>query len=168
LAAGIMKLSKSVYMVILTLLLGAGFFLGGHLNSVLSSKFLSGESGLLYFFSRPGYEYLYLQARLNSSDEMARLSAYYALWEYKRADHDLLIGKYKSEDSVYVKRTLVWMMGSAENSAAVVNFIRGEYKTSPREIQREMLRSVKRLDASLYEKLVSELKADREIIKDIN
>jgi hypothetical protein len=163
-----MKLSRSVYVVILTLLLGAGYFIGGLLNSALSAKFLSGESGLLYFFSRPGYEFLYLQARLNSSDEMARLSAYYALWDYKRADHDLLISKYKSENSVYIKRTLVWMMGSAENSAAVVNFVRGEYKTSPREIQIEMLRSVKRLDASLYEKIVIELKADRDIMSGIN
>ena len=163
-----MHLIKYINQIILLLLISfTGYITGLLVNEFIISDFFKGESRLSYLLYHPSFEYIYIRDLLNSSNELLRLSAYYALFEYGRIDEDILIDRYKNEKSDYIKRTSIWMMGYSNDMEKIKRFFSMEYSRANYRIKREMLRSLKRLDVDTLNIFIKDLNIDNKILKGI-
>ncbi|MDY6969230.1 MAG: hypothetical protein SVR08_11355 [Spirochaetota bacterium] len=150
---------KKIYIFCVSILLIAGgYFIGNFSGNLLIKRFVIFRSPFVYLLYRPAYEYLYTIKVLASQDDLDRLKGYYSLWETKKIDEAFLIERYKKENSLLLKRSIIFILGFSNNKDIVSDFSTIIYKDSPWRIKMEILRTIKRLDGNLYIKFISDNK----------
>ncbi len=142
-----------------------GYATGYSINAFFFSRFLGGGSGLMYLVYQPTFEHVYVRNRLYSDNDLIRLSAYYALFDYGRIDESLLMRRYTEESEPYIKRSLIWMLGYSANSRRVLHFFEKEYRASSPELQVEMLKSLRRIDAMLFDEFIRSMKVAEPLVR---
>jgi len=120
-------------------IVAAGFIAGMIFQSMLMGDFLRGPGRMHALFLNPSLQHLALRSRLNSPDELARLSSYYALRDYGLLDTTFLAERYGEEEHVFMKRVLLKMMAGLEHGAPLYNLCVAEYGRSDGELKKEML-----------------------------
>jgi hypothetical protein len=118
------------------------------------------SSAYSLFIAIPAVEYIDLYDLLNSNDELARLSGYYGLLN-GLLDDDFLIKRYKIEDNICSKRTIIWLLRHSANTGKVLQFYKSEYGKSDIIIKNEILRGMKRLDIFEYRSFIRTRFADK-------
>ncbi len=144
-----------------------GYAIGYSINAFFLSRFLGGGSGLMYLVYQPTFEHVYVRNRLYSDNDLIRLSAYYALFDYGRIDESLFMRRYTEESEPYIKRSLIWMLGYSANSRKILQFFEKEYKASPPELQVEMLKSLSRIDIRLLDEFIRSMKVADPLVRQV-
>lgn len=149
------------------LVISAGYLTGSLIGDRLVTGYITGRSGLLLLLSRPGFDYLYTAQMLNSNDGLKRLEGYYGLIDTGKIDADFLKERFRREEAIYHKRTIIWLMGFSEKSDDILKFLSREYKSSGVTIKREILRSMKRVSPSYFKTFVKDRGIDEKFIESI-
>ncbi len=145
----------------------SGYAVGYSINTFLFSRFLGGGSGLMYLIYQPTFEHVYVRNRLYSDNDLIRLSAYYALFDYGRIDESLFMKRYAEESAPYIRRTLIWMLGYSANSQKVLHFFEKEFRASSQDMQVEMLKSLKRSDSRLLDEFIRSMKVADPLVRQV-
>lgn len=116
--------------------------------------FLSGENSLLFLLYQPAFENISKIRLLGSNNEYKRLVGYHSLIENRRIDVDFLIDRYTSEESIYLRRSIIWLMGYSKDEKSIYNFLSDIYEEAPWRNKLEVLRTMKRLDINLFNKFI--------------
>ncbi len=133
-------------MCITVLIFALGYQLGSILGGAMIKKMLLHQQRYFFIYP-PAQAYLTLYNRLNGKDELVRLSGYYALLDHRKIDTAFLFERYKREHTLFIKRTIIWVLGFSNRHREVIRFFTTIYEDAPLEIQDEILRSVRRLDS---------------------
>ncbi len=120
-------------------IVAAGFVAGVAFQSKLMGDFLRGPGRMHALFLNPSLQHLTLRNRLNSNNELARISSYYALRDYGLLDAAFLAERYGEEEHVFIKRVLLKMIAGLENGVPLYNLCVVEYGRSGGELKQEML-----------------------------
>jgi hypothetical protein len=129
-------------------ILAAGLLVGGAAGTCMLRLYFSGGNPALYLFTETAGEYAYIQTKLRSGNELDRMTAYYALLEYGKLDSAFMIERFEKEQSIHLKRLIVWMMGQSGNSG-VTDYIRKKYNSSTPGLKKEMKKTMDRHNAHL-------------------
>lgn len=122
---------------------GAGLLAG----SSLITGYLRSGNPLAFLFYRPSFYYIEALQFLNSPFEMRRAAGYYALLDSGRIDLPYLLERYGKENSPYIKRIIVWLIGFSPRQRRAVDALSEIYRDAPASVRMEILRSVSRIDA---------------------
>lgn len=159
------KFGNLLLILLVVLLLAAGYVLGNSLGTYLTRTMILYERRYMLLLYRPAHEYIFLYDKLNDVNELNRLSGYYSLLEYRSIDNTFLIDRYKREKSPYIKRTLIWILGYSEDRSGTIDFFSSIYKNAAPGIQLEILQSVKRIDESSLEQFIIDQRVHEKILK---
>ena len=138
--------------------MAGGYFIGDVCGNLLIKRFVTDMNPFIYLLYRPAYEYIYTIKALASKNALERLNGYYSLLETKKIDEDFLIERYKMEETLLLKRSILFILGFSKNKDIVSAFLSKIYKDSPWRIKMEILRTIKRLDRALYIKFIADNK----------
>lgn len=163
-----MNSAAGVFVLILIGIFAVGYFIGSGIGGIFTQSIITGDSRYLFLLYRPADEYLLMLQKLNSENRLLRLSGYYSLADYNKIDHQFLIERYKQEDSIPVKRTIVWLLGFAGNVDTVTDFFSHMYRDSPHNIKKEILTSMKRCCSEDYKGFVKAQKVSAKLLESIN
>ena len=141
--------------------LAAGITTGNHMIKGLISK----GSLSLFLLYRPSSKYIETARLLRSNSETERLTGYYSLLENKKMDSDFLIKRYKKE-SLFIKRSIIWLLGFSGDKN-ISGFLAKEYIGATVNIKKEILRSIKKIDASFFDQFSKTLFADKKLLEDL-
>jgi hypothetical protein len=130
---------------ITVLIFTLGYQLGSALGTAMIKKMLLHQQRYFFIYP-PAQAYLTLYNRLNGRDELVRLSGYYALLDHRKIDTAFLFERYEREHALFIKRTIIWVLGFSDKHREVISFFTSIYEDAPLEIKDEILRSVRRLD----------------------
>ncbi len=157
--------AKAVALLVCVAALGAvGFGLGQAGGRVLMRNFLTAGGRIAPLLYRPSFQYFATAAMLGSPDELKRLAGYYALLETDSIGVDFLIERYGMESSIVNRRTIVWVIGFSRDTRRAADACAALYKSAPREIRKEILKSMKRLNEGIYRDFIKNLgKGSREM-----
>lgn len=143
---GIKQILRGGGVVCITVLIFAlGYQLGSVLGTAMMKKMLLHQQRYFFLYP-PAQEYITLYNRLNGRDELVRLSGYYALLDHRKIDTAFLLERYKRENALIIKRTIIWVLGFSDEHREVISFFTTIYEDAPQEIKDEIVRSVRRLD----------------------
>ncbi|HON79086.1 MAG TPA: hypothetical protein PK544_11380 [Spirochaetota bacterium] len=163
----LLKTNKSF--ILLTLLIAlSGYVIGYSISIFFSHQFLKGNARSILLMYRPSYDFIYLRNMMNSPNDLIRINSYYALFDYGKFDASILIDRYKQENTAYIKRILIWMMGFSEKKAYLKHFLTEEYSSALPGVKIEMLRTLKRLDINYYKHFIQEKSIDRSVLESVN
>ncbi len=98
---------------------------------------------------RPPFEFIHTANLLSSYDELKRLEGYYSLLDNNAIDEDSLIARYKDE-TVFIKPTIIWLLGYSGNKNKVLGFLSEEYNKTDQRVKSEILKTMRRLDEDFY------------------
>lgn len=160
--------TKRLFIIIILLAALAGYTIGYTVNILFSNIFLKGDSRSILLLYRPSYDFIYLRDKMNNSNDLIRISAYYALFEYGKFDDSILIDRYKQENTAYIKRIIIWMMSFSGNKKYINRFLSEEYASALPGVRIEMLRTLKRLDSKYYKKFIQEKSIDSSLLESVN
>ncbi|HOS41074.1 MAG TPA: hypothetical protein PLG31_15185 [Spirochaetota bacterium] len=139
-----------VYPILFALGMGIGAVLGGQLIDLLLYSNKKNIS-LLY---RPAKEYIQLANRLQNPDEYNRITSYYLIQEVNRIDVDFLAERYRREERGYLRRTIIWVIGFSGDLQRSYRFFDDIYSEAEKDQQREILRSLRRLNRGRYHEFI--------------
>lgn len=142
-----------------------GLLFGSVIGDLLITGLITKGNRTAFLLYRPSAEYIYTAKLLGSNSELLRLSGYYSLLDNRQIDSDFLIERYRKEPD-YIKRSIIWVLGFAENPEAALAFFTKEYKNASKILKREMLRAMKRIDKSYYTKFIIKNKINKEFTRD--
>lgn len=154
---GVMKGTRTAYKnsmvtaLVFLAVFSAGYFLGKGAGAGLMSSLLTGGGRLVLLLYMPSARYLETIGYLDSGNELTRLAGYYSLLDNKKLDADFIIDRYREEKSVFVKRTLVWLMGFAADDGKIFDVFVDTYGSADGSVKREMIRTLKRKDTAMLE-----------------
>lgn len=160
-----LKKIKTLTSVILLLILGC--FIGSHLGNYLISRLLRGDNSIFFYLYQPAYEYINTLSLLESNNDLNRLTGLYSLLECKKIDVDFLIDRYKTEDLIYIKRSIIFLLGYPKKQKKILIFLSEIYHDSPWRIKLEILRTFKRIDINSYNEFLFNNKIDENQFKGI-
>ena len=140
--------------------LGAGLLAG---RSLITGYLKSGNP-LAFMFYRPSFYYIEALQFLNSPIEMRRAAGYYALLDSGRIDLPYLLERYGKEDSPYIKRIIVWLMGFSHRQRKAVDALSEIYRDAPATVRMEILRSVSRIDTHSLDDFIKIHGVDRSVL----
>ncbi len=130
----------------LIIVIAMGFIAGVVSGNILMRQFITGKGTAALLLYRPSFEYFRAVRLLNNDNEFKRIEGYYALYDIRKVDIPFLLDRYERENSIYIKRTIVWLMGFSGNAQLAIRAYSGIYDASPDGIKKEILRSIIRLD----------------------
>ncbi|MFC1670027.1 hypothetical protein ACFL20_06500 [Spirochaetota bacterium] len=129
-----------LFLIILLIGYIAGKFAGSHIVSGL----LVNKNRVAFLLYRPAKQYFEVYRLINSENELKRLSGYYSLLDNKIVDVNFLSERYFKENSSYVKRTIIWILGRADDFGEVMKIYKKIYKGGDKSTRRDIIESVKR------------------------
>ncbi len=144
-----------------------GFGAGSLVGDFLIENYITGSGRLLLLITRPGYEYISVSNMLNSSNEVERLSGYYSLLDNKKIDTEFLIERYRREQAISNKRTIIWLLGYSKDRIVALKFFAREFKNSSNRIKKEILGSMKKISSNYFYEFIKEKKVDKRMIENI-
>jgi len=144
-----------------------GYCFGNHLGSHIITRLISGENSFLLALYKPAFEYINTINLLESNNELKRLTGYYSLLDNKKIDVDFLIDKYKREELIYIKRSIIWLLGYSNKKRKAINFLSEIYKDASLRVKLEVLRSIKRIDRESFNKFIIDQKIDKDLLMGI-
>ncbi len=125
-------------------LLGIG---GGLLaGRSLITGYLESGNPLAFLLYRPSFYYIETLQFLNSPSELRRAAGYYSLLDSDRIDIPYLLERYRREESHYMKRILVWLMGFSPQQRKAIDAFSQIFQEAPQAVKMEILRSISRID----------------------
>jgi hypothetical protein len=156
-----------ILILLVCVLLFIGYLIGDLLGTHMTQALVTHEKPYLLLLYRPAHEYIFLYDKLNDTNELNRLSGYYSLLEYKKIDNKFLMDRYRREKSLYIKRSIIWILGFSEDRSGAIDFFSSIYKSAPLEIQLEILRSIKRMDRSVLNQFIDNQKESKDLLKKV-
>lgn len=160
--------TNKIFIIIVLIIAFAGYATGYFINTFFTQQFLKGDVRSILLLYRPSYDFIYLRQKMNNRNDLVRIKAYYALFDYGKFDDSILIDRYKQENTAYIKGILVWMMGFAHGKSSIMRFLSEEYTTALPTVKIEMLRTLKRLDIDYYNAFIHERSIDNFILEAVN
>jgi len=121
------EIKKILFIISISFFCGifSGWFYGAH----IVIKLLRGEINLSTFIFTPSKNLIDTYIMLNSSNELKRLEGYYSYKETGLNDFDFLYTRYKIEESLIIKKTIIWI--AEENSYSErIHFYKKLYEVS--------------------------------------
>ena len=161
------KIGNLKIIFLIFLLFSVGYIMGNSLGKHMIQSMILHDNRYIFLLYRPANEYIFLFEKLSDMNELNRLSGYYSLLEYKKFDNKFIIERFNMENSLYIKRSLIWILSYSDDSSSVIEFFSSIYNDSSLGIKQEILRSVKRLDGDLFDKFIAEQGVDRSMLKSI-
>jgi len=165
-----MKTDKRKYIAQISgILLSAmivGLFGGRLLGHVMLQQLVLQKSYLSIFIVRPVAEYRYVMSLLSSESELDRLAGYYSLSAYGIVDNRFLEERFKREGSEYIKRTIIWLI-SKDMQKRNIHFFNEIYKTSSRNIQKQILKSIYKYDEGKFNRFIDQNNVSTDLIEDV-
>ena len=149
------------------ILIVLGYSIGILFGSHLISRLIRGENSFLFLLYQPAYIYINTVSLLESNNDLKRLTGLYSLLESKKIDVDFLINRYKREESIYIKRTIIYLLGYAQMKKSLKKFLSQIYTDSPWRIKLEILRTIKRIDINSFNKFILDHEIDKRQFKGI-
>ena len=145
------KFRPAAAMLACSLVTGAvGFGTGAAIGSVLIGDFIKGGGRIVPLLYRPSFQHIDAAAMLGSADDLKRLSGYYALLETGSVDVGFLVERYGMESSIVTRRTIVWILGFAQDRRTAFDAYTELYREAPASVRAELLCTLKRLDGKRY------------------
>lgn len=103
----------------------SGWFYGTH----IIKTFMRGDIGISTFIFTPTKNLIDTYIMLNSRNELQRLEGYYCYRETGQRDYDFLYTRYKLEESVIIKKTIIWI-AETDTSYEKIDFYKKLYDIS--------------------------------------
>ncbi len=139
--------------------LGIGSWIGAHMITSLITG--NGRLGLLLY--KPSFEHLVTVSLLNSDNELKRIEGYYALRDSGKIEINYLTERYKAEEALYIRRTIIWLMGYSGDHRFAVKALSSLYADAAHPLKIEILRSLAKIDANLLDTFIKEHKVTKDI-----
>ena len=156
-----------ILLIISIILLFSGFFIGRSFGQYMFTDFLKGSSKLGLILYRPSLEYFTIFKLINSSDELERLSGYYSLLENRIIDEKFLNQRFLMEESILIKRTIIWILGSSESFIEIMEFYNKVYSGSNLQIKKEIIRIIKNRDEHYYHEFIKKNNIEKNVLDSI-
>jgi len=134
--------------------LALGGLVGTATGNILITRLLTRGMRLGLLFYKPAFHFFVTGRLLDSPDEMRRLEGYYSLLDSGRVEVPYLIERYRLESSTYVKRTIVWIMGYAEDRDEAFDGLSSLYRDAVPEVKKEAMRSLNRINTENARKFI--------------
>jgi len=164
----LISVQKTIRMFFPVFLLLFGLLSGTIIGNHLINGFLLNNKNWILLLYSPSFYYFNTANMLNSDDELKRLAGYYSMRESKKIDIPFLMERFKDEPSLFVKRTLIWVIGYSREKRIALKNLSAIYDDSPLQIKNEILRSAIRIDRDkLLEEFVKQHKVDTSILKQL-
>lgn len=128
-------------------LAAAGLASGSVLGGRALADLYNGSFSALYLIYMPAGEYYRTAVLLNSPQELHRATGYYALLDNNGADLPFLLQRYKKEDSVFVKKIILWVTTQADDKSAAAAAIYSLKETAAGEELAAINAALKKLGA---------------------
>lgn len=103
----------------------SGWFYGSHIIKTL----MRGDIGISTYIFTPAKNLIDTYIMLNSGNELQRLEGYYCYRETGQRDYDFLYTRYKLEESVIIKKTIIWI-AETDTSYEKIDFYKKLYDIS--------------------------------------
>jgi len=125
---------KTITLLLVAVITGllAGWLYGNRIVNHL----LKGDIGMSTFMFMPSKNVIDTYILLNSGDELKRLVGYYAYREAGGNDLEFLYKRYTLEDSLLIKKTIVWIAERTHNTEEMQGFYKKLYDASPDSLKR--------------------------------
>lgn len=130
-----MKGNRKTTSLLLTAVM-TGLLAGWLYGNRIVSHLLKGDIGLSTFLFMPSKNVIDTYILLNNSDELKRLVGYYAYRESGGNDLEFLYKRYTLEDSVVIKKTIIWIAERTHNPEEMQVFYKKLYDASTNSLKR--------------------------------
>lgn len=130
-----MKGNRKTTSLLLTAVM-TGLLAGWLYGNRIVSHLLKGDIGLSTFLFMPSKNVIDTYILLNNSDELKRLVGYYAYRESGGNDLEFLYKRYTLEDSVVIKKTIIWIAERTHNPEEMQVFYKKLYDASTDSLKR--------------------------------
>lgn len=124
------------------LLFAVGSVSGYHIGTFQLAKTVTGASAISFFITKPLAVYGIVNEKLYKVDPLQRLVAYYALWDLNIVDTKFLYERYKEEDTIAAKRTILQIL-ALQHSKKFLQFLDEVYELSDKNLKMQMVKIVK-------------------------
>ena len=121
-------------------------------------KFIMNQSRFAVFYFRPSYSFYTAYQLVNADSELQRLAGYYTLFEHRMIDVDFFTDRFEREGSPVIKKSIIWILGFSEKAGTAKSYLAKIFNTSDPPIQREILRSLRRLDSEYLSEFIAKNK----------
>ncbi len=155
----ILKFKQEFLIIIISLFLfiTLGYVIGSFIGTIGLKDLVLHNKKLYLLLFKPSERFYEVYNKINSNNELKRLSGYYALLDNHMIDPIFLKRRYKIEKSLLLKRTILWLLSFATNKDEVISFYRKIYKNSSNAQKVDILQFYKRI-AEISEKELKKLK----------
>jgi len=111
-----------------------GFTCGAIYGITSINNFMSGKYSIPVILFTPSKNTIDTVLLLNSSSELKRLEGYYSYKEAGLCDVNFLYERYKIEDSLIIKKTIIWILEN-NKSLDLISAYRKFYDVSPKNLK---------------------------------
>lgn len=132
------ELLYTKFFLVLFIVTITGLFTGRISGEYIVNKTLKGEITFLTFIFSPSQNLIDIYSLLNDSNDYKRLAGYYAYKDSGYVDTDFLYERYKIEESVIIKKVIIWIAECNIRSEKLVDFYTKLYNISPESIKKQL------------------------------
>lgn len=113
-----------------------GLLSGWIYGTSIISHFLKGDIGISTFIFLPSKNIIDTYLLLNSGDELKRLEGYYAYRETGVRDLEFLYKRYIMEESVLLKKAIIWTAEQNSDPVEMQTFYKKLYDAGPDSLKK--------------------------------